>query len=44
VDDRRVLVSELKKSGFMDMRRSINTIAHRLGVSRATVYNDAKGL
>jgi predicted transcriptional regulator YheO len=34
------LVRELKKIGYMEMRRSINTIANRLGVSRATVYND----
>jgi predicted transcriptional regulator YheO len=40
VDDRRLLVRELKKIGYMEMRRSINTIANRLGVSRATVYND----
>ena len=40
VDDRRLLIRELKKIGFMEMRRSINTIANRLGVSRATVYND----
>jgi predicted transcriptional regulator YheO len=40
VDDRRALIRELKKTGFMDMRRSIETIAQRLGVSRATVYND----
>jgi predicted transcriptional regulator YheO len=40
VDDRRALIRELKRTGFMDMRRSVETIAHRLGVSRATVYND----
>jgi predicted transcriptional regulator YheO len=40
VDDRRKLIRELKINGFMEMRRSIETIAHRLGVSRATVYND----
>ena len=40
VGDRRMLIRELRKTGFMQMRRSIETIAHRLGVSRATVYND----
>jgi predicted transcriptional regulator YheO len=40
VVDRRALIRELKKAGFMEVRRSIETIAHRLGVSRATVYND----
>jgi len=40
LDDRRALIRELKQTGCMEVRRSIETIAHRLGVSRATVYND----
>ncbi|MFJ8672025.1 transcriptional regulator [Streptomyces sp. NPDC093589] len=40
--ERRALVRELKASGFMDLRRSAEVIAQHLGVSRATVYNDAR--
>jgi predicted transcriptional regulator YheO len=40
--DRRALIRELKEAGFMEMRRSTDTIAFHLGVSRATVYSDAK--
>jgi predicted transcriptional regulator YheO len=39
--ERRELVRELRTSGYMDMRRSVEVIAEHLGVSRATVYNDA---
>ncbi|KVD25708.1 transcriptional regulator [Burkholderia ubonensis] len=41
-DQRRVLMQALKEEGFLDLRRSMETIAQHLGVSRATVYNDAK--
>ena len=41
-EDRRVLVRELKVSGCMEVRRAMETVARHLGVSRATVYNDAK--
>jgi len=40
--DRRVLVRELKASGCMEVRRAMETVALHLGVSRATVYSDAK--
>jgi predicted transcriptional regulator YheO len=32
----------LKAAGFMEMRRAMEVIALHLGVSRATVYGDAK--
>jgi predicted transcriptional regulator YheO len=41
-EDRRTLLRELKESGCMEVRRSSEIIAARLGVSRATVYADAK--
>lgn len=40
--DRRTLVRDLKAAGHLDVRRSMETIAQYLGVSRATVYNDLK--
>ena len=40
--DRRALVRELGEAGLLDMRRSMETVAAHLGVSRATVYNYAK--
>ena len=42
VSDRRTLIRELKEAGFMEVRRSMETIALHLGVSRATVYVDHK--
>jgi predicted transcriptional regulator YheO len=42
VNDRRTLIRELKDAGFMEVRRSMETIALHLGVSRATVYVDGK--
>ncbi|MEK0101181.1 helix-turn-helix domain-containing protein, partial [Streptomyces sp. A475] len=39
---RRELVRELKAQGFMEVRRSAGIVADHLGVSRATVYADAK--
>lgn len=41
-EDRRALVRDLKKSGCLEVRRSMETVALHLGVSRATVYSDAK--
>jgi predicted transcriptional regulator YheO len=41
-EDRRALMRELKESGSMEVRRAMEVIALELGVSRATVYNDAK--
>ncbi len=41
-DDRRILMRELKQSGSMEVRRAMEIVALHLGVSRGTVYNDAK--
>ena len=41
-EDRRGLVRELKESGCMEVRRSSEIVAAHLGISRATVYADAK--
>lgn len=41
-EDRRALLQELKASGHLNIRKSMETIASHLGVSRATVYTDAK--
>ena len=41
-DERRILLRELKEAGCMQVRRSSEVIAAHLGVSRATVYADAK--
>lgn len=40
--DRRTLMKELKGAGLLELRRAMDTIAAYLGVSRATVYGDAK--
>ena len=40
--ERRALLRELKDSGCMEVRRSMDVVARHLGVSRATVYGDAK--
>jgi predicted transcriptional regulator YheO len=39
---RRTLLQELKDAGCMEVRRSSEIIAAHLGISRATVYADAK--
>ncbi len=41
-EDRRSLLRELKELGYMEARRAKEIVALHLGVSRATVYNDAK--
>lgn len=41
-NERRALLRELKDSGFMDIRRAMETVALHLGVSRAAVYSYAK--
>ncbi|WP_394778274.1 transcriptional regulator [Undibacterium sp.] len=41
-EERRALMRELRLSGCLDVRRSAETVAAHLGVSRATVYNDEK--
>lgn len=40
--ERRVLLRELKEAGCLQVRHSSEIIAGHLGVSRATVYADAK--
>ena len=41
-EERRTLLRELKEAGCLQVRRSAEIIAAHLGVSRATVYADAK--
>nr|WP_033365493.1 PAS domain-containing protein [Bordetella sp. FB-8] len=41
-ESRRALMKELKAAGLLEVRRAMDTIAAHLGVSRATVYSDAK--
>ncbi|WGD54086.1 helix-turn-helix transcriptional regulator [Bradyrhizobium sp. CB1650] len=41
-EDRRTLLRELRDAGCMQVRRSSDIIAAHLGVSRATVYADAR--
>ncbi|MEK9284443.1 MULTISPECIES: helix-turn-helix transcriptional regulator [unclassified Bradyrhizobium] len=41
-EDRRTLLRELRQAGCMQVRRSSDIIAAHLGVSRATVYADAR--
>jgi predicted transcriptional regulator YheO len=40
--ERRNLLRELKEAGYLEVRRAAEIIAAHLGVSRATVYSDAK--
>lgn len=41
-EDRRAVLRELKDSGVLEIRRAMEVTAQYLGVSRATVYSDAK--
>lgn len=41
-EQRKELVQVLRDEGFLELRKSFVTVAQHLGVSRATVYNDAK--
>ncbi|WP_414446888.1 transcriptional regulator [Burkholderia sp. 22PA0099] len=41
-EQRRALMQVLKEDGYLEVRRAMEIIAQHLGVSRATVYNDAK--
>ncbi|RKU05194.1 DNA-binding protein [Burkholderia sp. Nafp2/4-1b] len=41
-DQRRELMQTLKTDGFLEVRRAMEIVSQHLGVSRATVYNDAK--
>jgi predicted transcriptional regulator YheO len=40
--ERRALLQELRDAGCFEVRKAMETVALHLGVSRATVYNDAK--
>ncbi|MDL4618848.1 helix-turn-helix transcriptional regulator [Citrobacter amalonaticus] len=37
-EDRKVLIQQLRKEGLLNVRRSMDTVAQHLGVSRATAY------
>ncbi|HFZ8993492.1 TPA: transcriptional regulator [Citrobacter freundii] len=37
-EDRKVLIQELRKEGLLNVRKSMDTVAQHLGVSRATAY------
>jgi predicted transcriptional regulator YheO len=41
-DERRALIRELKTVGLLDVRRSMETVAAHLGISRASAYSYAK--
>ncbi|WJY17298.1 PAS domain-containing protein [Pectobacteriaceae bacterium CE90] len=40
--ERRQLILELRDSGLLDVKRSMDTIAQHLGISRASAYSYAK--
>lgn len=40
--ERKALIQELRDSGCLELRRSIDMIADHLGISRASVYNCLK--
>jgi predicted transcriptional regulator YheO len=42
VEERRALLKALKADGLLEVRRSMETVAAYLGVSRASVYGYAK--
>jgi predicted transcriptional regulator YheO len=42
LDDRRALIQELKEAGCLEIRKAPEVIAAHIGVSRATIYADAK--
>ncbi|AMG94924.1 MULTISPECIES: transcriptional regulator [Citrobacter] len=37
-EDRKVLIQQLRKEGLLNVRKSMDTVAQHLGVSRATAY------
>lgn len=41
-EQRKALMQALREEGYLDLRKSMETVAQHLGVSRATVYNDAR--
>ncbi|WP_431225805.1 helix-turn-helix transcriptional regulator [Serratia sp. L9] len=43
-NERKLLMQELKASGLLEIKKAMDTVAHHLGVSRATAYLDAKDL
>lgn len=43
-NERKLLMQELKGSGLLEIKKAMDTVAHHLGVSRATAYLDAKDL
>lgn len=40
--ERKSLVQSIKRAGYLEIRRGAEIVAAHMGVSRATVYNDAK--
>ncbi|ULR32742.1 PAS domain-containing protein [Dickeya fangzhongdai] len=40
--ERRQLIQELRENGLLDVKKSMETIAQHLGISRASVYSYAK--
>lgn len=38
MEDRKVLIQQLRKEGLLNVRKSMDTVAQHLGVSRATAY------
>lgn len=42
LEDRKAMIQDLKAAGFFELRRAPEVIASHIGVSRATVYADAK--
>lgn len=43
-EDRKVLIQQLRKEGLLNVRKSMDTVAQHLGVSRATAYLYARQL
>lgn len=41
-EERRALLQELRDGGLLEVRRAMDTVAQHLGVSRTTVYADAR--
>jgi predicted transcriptional regulator YheO len=40
--DRKQLVQDIQRAGYLDIRRGAEIAAAHMGVSRATIYNDRK--
>ncbi|EGT3573660.1 PAS domain-containing protein [Citrobacter sp. ANG330] len=38
MEDRKILIQQLRKEGLLNVRKSMDTVAQYLGVSRATAY------